>query len=67
MMSDGLTVAEKLKALRGTKSQKDVAKAIGITPTALANYEAGIRIPRDAIKVKIAAYYKRSVKYIFFD
>lgn len=60
-------VSEKLIVLRGERTQKEVAENIGITASALANYEAGIRMPRDEIKKKIAKYYKVSVGEIFFE
>lgn len=59
---------EILVALRKAegKSRRDVAKAIGVTRSAIAMYERGERVPKDEIKSKIAAYYKKSVTYIFF-
>lgn len=65
-MSEEMSIAQRLRTLRGDKTQKEVADAIGITPSALANYESGLRIPRDSVKKRIAAYYKRSVDFIFF-
>ena len=62
-----MTIGEKLKKLRGGKKSKDVAKAIGITISALSNYENDYRIPRDETKRKIAKYYKKSVEEIFFE
>ncbi len=59
-------IAERLKILRGDRTAKEVAEAIGITISALANYESGLRIPRDEIKAKIARYYGKSVDEIFF-
>jgi len=59
-------IAKRLIALRGEKSQAEVAAAIGISPSAYSMYENGERIPRDEIKKKIAEYYKRSVTTIFF-
>ena len=61
-----MTTAEKLVNLRGDKTQAEVAGALDISVSALSNYEQGIRIPRDPIKKKIAAYYNRTVDYIFF-
>lgn len=58
--------SEILRGLRGDKSLAKTAKEIGITPLALANYESGIRTPRDQIKVKIAKYYGVSIESIFF-
>ena len=64
---DKAKISERLRALRGDRSISTVAADIGITPAALSNYEQGIRIPRDEIKLKIAKYYKKSVDYIFFS
>ncbi len=57
---------EKLKKLRGSKTIDEVAKAVGVSRSAIAMYEAEERIPRDEIKIKLALYYKKSVQYIFF-
>lgn len=64
---DKQAIAERLLKLRGDKSRDTVAKACGISTSALAMYEQGERIPRDDIKVRLARYYKRSVNFIFFD
>lgn len=64
-MSRNEIVAEKLVKLRGDKSRETVAKACGISISALAMYERGERIPRDDIKVRLAEYYNRSVNFIF--
>jgi transcriptional regulator with XRE-family HTH domain len=61
------TTGEKLKALRGNRTLKEVAESIGITPSALCNYESGIRVPRDEVKIRLANYYKKSVSSIFFS
>lgn len=63
---DTKIMAEKLRKLRGGKSRQEVADACGISVSALAMYEAGERVPRDEIKIKLAKYYNRSVNYIFF-
>lgn len=60
-------IAERLVKLRGKKSRETVAKACGISISALAMYEQGERIPRDDIKIKLSKYYKRTVDFIFFD
>ena len=60
------TVGKRLRTLRGSRSQQEVADAIGISQSAYANYEADLRIPRDKIKIRIAEYYKRSVATLFF-
>lgn len=35
--------------------------------SALGMYETEKRVPRDTIKVKLAAYYKTSVQWIFYE
>lgn len=48
-------------------SQRELGAAIGVSRNAIANYEQGIRIPRDEIKVKLANYYGKYVGEIFFN
>lgn len=60
-------IGYKLRELRGKRQREEVAVAIGVTAQAIANYEAGVRIPSDDIKVKLADYYGRTVQEIFFD
>lgn len=55
-----------LVKLRGKRSRSVVSEAIGISERALQSYELGERVPSDDVKQKLAAYYKRSVQYIFF-
>lgn len=62
-----VSAGEKLKALRGEKSQDEVAKAVFISDSALSSYENGDRIPRDDVKRRLAQYYGKSVGEIFFD
>lgn len=62
-----MSTGTKLKALRGKKTQQQVADDLGITKSALAMYERDERIPRDEIKIKIASYYNESVQFLFFD
>lgn len=63
MMSYGA----KLKALRGNKTQAQIAKEVGVTKSSWAMYERGERVPRDEVKVRIACYFKKTVEEIFFD
>lgn len=60
-------VAERLVKLRGDRSREEVAKAIGVSISAISMYENGERIPRDDIKISIARYYQKTVQEIFFD
>ena len=57
---------KRLAELRGERTQAQVAKDLGISDAALSAYEQGTRIPRDEVKVKIAAYYGVTVSSIFF-
>lgn len=59
-------VAERLIKLRGKRSREEVAKAVGVSVSAISMYENGERVPRDDIKVRFAEYYQKSVQDIFF-
>ena len=61
-----MTIGERLRKLRGKKSQALIASAIGITKSSWAMYERNERIPRDEVKVRIAEYFNKSVQEIFF-
>lgn len=63
---DSEKIAKRLVALRGAESRENVAKAIGVSTSAIAMYETGARIPRDETKRRIAEYYGKSVEEIFF-
>lgn len=58
---------EKLRDLRGSRTQAEVAEAVGISASAYASYEQGVRVPKDNIKIRLAEYYRKSVSYIFFS
>lgn len=64
---DRKAIAERLVRLRGNESRETVAKACGISTSALAMYEQGERIPRDDIKIRLSEYYNKSVEFIFFN
>lgn len=63
---DSKSIGKKLKKLRGKKTQAEVAEACGITPQAYANYESGLRIPKDVHKVALAKFFNTSVESLFF-
>jgi len=60
-------IGQLLLMLRGTKTQREVAKALGISDSAVRQYESGNRVPKDEIKIRIAAYYNKTVQEIFFN
>ena len=61
------TIGKKLIKLRGEKTVREVAEALGVTRQAIWNYENDIRVPKDEMKVKIAKLYNSSVQEIFFS
>lgn len=63
---DAFAIGKKLVKLRGEKTQEEVAKDLGIATSTLSMYENGERIPRDNIKLRIAAYYGEPIHLIFF-
>ena len=64
---DPVGIGKKLVELRRDTPQECVARDVGISVSALSMYEQGNRIPRDEIKIKLAAYYRTTVQELFFD
>ena len=64
---DHKEIGSPLRRLRGNQDAKSVAKALGISTSALFMYERGERSPRDQVKMKIARYYGLPVQEIFFS
>lgn len=65
-MTDPVKIGQRLSNLRGNRTLKEVANAVGISVSALAMYETGKRVPRDEIKVMLARYFNTSVEALFF-
>ena len=61
------TIGRRLAYLRGGRTRAEVAEKIGISPSALAMYELGYRMPRDEIKVLLAGLYGITVQSLFYD
>lgn len=61
------TTAEILRELRGEKTQREVAEAIGVTKQAYSLYENGMRVPRDPVKRRLSEYYHLPIGYIFYQ
>ena len=59
-------IGERLRNLRNDRSQAEVADALGVTTMAISQYERGERVPNDAMKIKIAEYFKKGIEDIFF-
>lgn len=66
-MPSAKEIGKRLLELRGDMAREKVANAVGTSVSAISMYENGERVPRDAIKIKLAAFYKKSVQEIFFD
>lgn len=61
-----MSIGERLKEARGQKPRADVAKAVGVSVSAIGMYEAGYRVPKDIIKQRLANYYGQTVEALFF-
>lgn len=71
MVYEGMNAAQigkKLKDLRESKNETmdALAEALSVSQSAIAMYEAGNRIPRDEIKIRIAEHFGVPVESIFF-
>lgn len=62
-----MSVGAKLRALRGQRTQKEIADGLQITKSAWAMYEKDKRMPRDEVKIRIAEFFGESVQAIFFS
>lgn len=62
-----MTTGERLRELRGSKARRTVANDLGISYSMYMKLERDERTASDAIKVRIAKYYGKSVGYIFFS
>lgn len=66
-MLDSKEIGRRLRLLRGDKrTLAEVSKACGISDSTLGMYESGERVPRDYIKVRLAAYYDVDVGELFY-
>ena len=63
---DAGKIGKRLVSLRGARRREEVAKAVGVSFSALCMYETGKRIARDEVKVRLADYYGVPVEDIFF-
>ena len=63
---DAHRIGKRLVALRGARRREEVAKAVGVSFSALCMYETGRRGARDEVKLRLADYYGVPVESIFF-
>ena len=68
-MFDMIKAGQKIKSLRESSNltPEKVDFDVEISISSYKKYEAGVRVPRDEIKEKIANYFNRSVGFIFFN
>ncbi len=59
-------IGQRLVKLRDIRPRAAVARALGISYTALVNYEKGVRIPKHETQMRIAAYYHTTVDELFY-
>lgn len=59
-------IAKRLIELRGDRTQAEIAKEINVGQSTYAMYETGKRIPSDAVKIKLAKLFGKTVQEIFF-
>jgi len=65
---DPVQIGKKLRSLREEKKEtaEQLSDAISVSESAVFMYEAGKRIPRDEVKIRIAEHFAVSVESIFF-
>lgn len=68
-MINAKTIGLKIKNLRESHNltQEEFCKKVDITQSALSNYENGLRIPRDEVKLRIARCFDTSIEAIFYS
>ena len=66
MLLSSKEVGERIRNLRGNRTQEEMGNALGCTKMAISQYENGQRMPNDKMKVEIANYLGVTVGSIFF-
>ena len=55
-----------LRKLRGDRTQEEIAAILGITKSSWAMYERDERVPRDEVKIRIANFFGKTVRELFY-
>lgn len=58
-------MAKRLKQFRGSRTLEEIACAAGISVSSLEQYEQGIRVPNDALKLRLAQLLEVELEDIF--
>lgn len=61
------TLGERLRLLRGLRTQEEIAKAVGVTKNAISQYETDKRVPGDEVKKRICKVYEMGIEQLFFN
>lgn len=61
-----MAIGANLRVLRGSRTQKEVANALGVSKAAISYYENGQKMPSADHMVALANFYGRSVQQLFF-
>lgn len=62
---DKAYMAKRLRQLRGSRTLEEIACAAGISVSSLEQYEQGIRVPNDALKLRLAQLLEVELEDIF--
>ena len=62
-----MSIGEKLRALRGSKSQTEIAGLLHISKSAWAMYERNERVPRDELKISLQSFLEKQFRNYFFN
>lgn len=65
MNTDAKIIGKRLTQLRGERTQFEVAKAVGVSVSAIGMYESGKRVPRDGVKIALANYFGVNIQPLF--
>lgn len=61
-----MTTGEKLRKLRGNRSQAEIAELLGVSTSAISMYELDERVPRRETMKAISRLFDVSVEELFF-
>ena len=64
---DRAEVGRRLRDIRKYRSQREIAQELGVSITAVGNYERGEHTPPDEVKVRYANMSGKTVQEFFFD
>lgn len=63
---DARQIGMRLRDLRGDMTQEEAAFRLEISLFALKQYEEGVRVPRDEVKLRMCALYETTLEGLFF-